>query len=609
MMGLLRNSENLYFAALVSAFGQSGEFQKDFCRKSLYAEALRLIGDEAGLQILFQHAPQLDQLGFFEGPWKRTDKLQPPLVRGTIQAGGATAAAEVLSNLRFLAIALEQYQHGSISSRDAQNYLDQVIAENLDILYPAETEETRIEAKQRPHNTITLLRFIINRYSSSNVLDHINGKIQTLAVQRPIVTDTIEDLIVTGKHSRMLEETNPDFERFEQALLYPTNIARQHADNWHGNFSLMAEELLCREAERCCELMNETGLVSEYHASLLRYCNANKPAWIGKVLGINALGLKQLESHLPLMMELIEWSITRKTKQSLYGLARLLERDIFTDRFTEAIKRIMLSKPCAEAERRLSALSRFQDQLPSRTLIVSGMVQVLGLPLGIGQGNNPTCQSTRALSYWSQINPEYLLDLYHSAIVNDSIAIPYENSMIQSDTLIKNDMDESIRMDPVSLVLLPHLDAVYAEMIKRTGFRGEDIHKWINPAFYGPKVMRGFTDIYHDTKFRDKFKKYYNPLEPTYITELPQPAGILIYSTSGQPLGAHAVLIQRVAKDHAGQIRVYFYNPNNDSAQQWGEDICTSVAGNGELPGESSLLFSEFLYCVYAFHYPDGQND
>ncbi|MFP3488643.1 hypothetical protein R0K20_13625, partial [Staphylococcus sp. SIMBA_130] len=37
-------------------------------------------------------------------------------------------------------------------------------------------------------------------------------------------------------------------------------------------------------------------------------------------------------------------------------------------------------------------------------------------------------------------------------------------------------------LDPVSLVLVPHLDRIYSEMMSRVALRGEPGHRWVNPA-------------------------------------------------------------------------------------------------------------------------------
>ena len=50
-------------------------------------------------------------------------------------------------------------------------------------------------------------------------------------------------------------------------------------------------------------------------------------------------------------------------------------------------------------------------------------------------------------------------------------------------------------------------------------------------------------------------------------------------------------------------MRVYFFNPNNDSGQNWGDGLTVSTAGNGERFGEASLPFEQFLSRLYIFHY------
>jgi hypothetical protein len=141
-------------------------------------------------------------------------------------------------------------------------------------------------------------------------------------------------------------------------------------------------------------------------------------------------------------------------------------------------------------------------------------------------------------------------------------------------------------------------------MLNAASGRGQDVHKWINRFFHLKGIWSGFSDIYSDSDFTTRFYRHYHPsLNPNVNKGLPQPAGITIYNQSGKILGAHAVLIQRVDLDPGGSFRVYFYNPNNDSLQIWGNSIRTSVSGNGELEGESSLPFDDFLYCLYAFHY------
>ena len=50
-------------------------------------------------------------------------------------------------------------------------------------------------------------------------------------------------------------------------------------------------------------------------------------------------------------------------------------------------------------------------------------------------------------------------------------------------------------------------------------------------------------------------------------------------------------------------MRVYFYNPNNDSGQDWGDGVIVSTSGNGERFGEASLPFERFASRLYIYHY------
>jgi hypothetical protein len=194
--------------------------------------------------------------------------------------------------------------------------------------------------------------------------------------------------------------------------------------------------------------------------------------------------------------------------------------------------------------------------------------------------------------------------MFNELVESGRITIDFEGRSLSSDLLPLVSLEDEDNIDTISLLLVPHLNSIYIEMLETAKGRGLDPHKWINPSFHITGIWTEFSDAYSDFEFKAKFHKYYHPsLNPNINEGLPQPAGITIYNHSGQALGAHAVLIQRIGPDPSGCMRVYFYNPNNDSLQQWGNSIRTSVSGNGEQEGESSLPFDDFLYCLYAFHF------
>src|SRR5690606_19151829 len=63
------------------------------------------------------------------------------------------------------------------------------------------------------------------------------------------------------------------------------------------------------------------------------------------------------------------------------------------------------------------------------------------------------------------------------------------------------------------------------------------------------------------------------------------------------------ITILRVALDPRDCMRVYFYNPNNDSGQNWGDGVTVSTAGHGERFGEASLPFEQFVSRLYIYHF------
>ncbi|PLT34052.1 hypothetical protein [Bacillus sp. V5-8f] len=607
-MGLLWQSDVNRFANLVGLYIQDGSENKGIIKKSLIGEAQVLLEDKTGLECLLYYSSILDQNGFFVGgPWEQAEKLQPSLVRGTLMAGGDMAVVEALSNLRMLAVATGHYKLPSISKDLACSYLDEVIAGNLDVLYAPEAEEVRINADQVPMEIKLLIEFIAERYSSPEILAFLTEEIEKLSVQRPIITDKIERLISSGIASVPIDKReNTTFYRFEKALVAPSWLSEQYPQNYLEALKDSAELELYIEAEQLCRSMKDTGLVSGFHVSFIGFAAKHKPDLVCKLLGLSEEGLKRLHENIDLIQKIIEAVVIPETKQSIYGLSHFLERDIFTKRFVQSLHELLDTNLCQSVMAKLKAVYG-NSGVSAEAYLLAGTISILGQPLGIGQGFNPCCQSTRALSYWSQKNPTFLLELLSEAAKRGNITLSFEGNAIYSSSLPVKALDYTIPMDPVSIVLVPLLDAIYGNMIKRAAFRGEDVHKVINPEFHRQGVLSGFADKYQNADFSSLFYRYYHPdFSNNRISEhLPQPAGIIIYSHDNTALGAHAILIQRIEKDPEGKVRVYFYNPNNDSSQTWGKTIKTSVAGRGELEGESSLLFDDFLHCLYAFHFPE----
>ena len=238
---------------------------------------------------------------------------------------------------------------------------------------------------------------------------------------------------------------------------------------------------------------------------------------------------------------------------------------------------------------------------------------MLGSPLGVGQGNNPTCQSARALSIWASSDPTYLLQLITSIARDNDLTMHFEGTAISSQECLETiGTALPLDLDPVSMLLVPHLDATYMKMGQLCIGREGDPHRWINPEFHGWWVGRGFcinVDVASGQlvdveafirNFYAHYHPFYNGNQPLIH---PQPAGIAITDNSARFIGWHAITIERVALDQNADMRVYFFNPNNDSGQDWGNGVVVSTADHGERFGEASLPFEQFLSRLYIFHF------
>ncbi|MFW5825863.1 MAG: hypothetical protein ACOCVV_12980, partial [Marinobacter sp.] len=338
----------------------------------------------------------------------------------------------------------------------------------------------------------------------------------------------------------------------------------------------------------------------------------NSPKLLPEALGLSNTGRDCLLCYQDLVYALIEQGIFPETCQGAYGLALMLERGI------------LYQLPVAPAlwrqvQLRLSSWSRQRLELAygpapePRAWLIQGVLSMLGQPLGVGQGNNPTCQSARALSMWSYNDPDYLLQMVAWAARDDEIIMHFEGRPVSSRLSASGVADTvSLDLDPVSLLVVPHLDRIYAEMGRLCVGREGDPHRWVNPEFHGWWSGRGFrinvdvaTGQLEDLEgflrhFYVSYHPYYNGNQPLIH---PQPAGIAVTDSAARFIGWHAITLLRVGLDHQENMRVYFFNPNNDSGQNWGDNIVVSTAGNGERFGEASLPFEQLASRLYIFHY------
>ena len=490
---------------------------------------------------------------------------------------------------------------------------------NLDLLYGHETEESRLRPKiyAQARRVLTLIE---KEVSAEGLLEQVLADIEARVAQRPIdVTLTLKMIEqakhIPGDHS---SQQAANLERFLKAADTPTSLA--HKSGSPSNYRTQLTELnhheLESEANVTGQLLTLTGLSSAYHAVLLQHLlKIEKADLLGLALNLTEAGQAHLEQYREQVFELMQLTIHPATSWVIYGFQQMLERSLLTrPEVSDGLMKLANLDLCSSAQQVTKKHLPRGSNISANAAIVGGAIAMLGQPLGVGQGANPTCQGARALSLWSLHDPGYLLQLLTSAARDNTVEILFEGTPIFSGEIgggvAEGKFD--LRLDPVSRILVPHLDRIYDEMMRRAALRGEDPHKWVNPALYGRWVPNSLASPFNLINqsvvgYEEFLRLFYATHHPSYDgghdLVYPNPVGLLITNVHGRFLGYHAVSIQRVAEDTEGQVRVYFFNPNNEGRQNWGNGVEPSVYDHGEIPGESSLLFNHFAAHLYAFHY------
>jgi hypothetical protein len=608
------------FEAALERLEGASRAGKALHQTGVYDAAVRLLKHPEGVPVLASLAHRFEAAGVFAGTdWDHPGQLQARLVRHALTGEPRTVAIEAMSELRFVAIAREG-GHGEVDAEAATDFLKEILALNLDLLFDRATESTRMADAALRDAVSRLAAHIADFLPASELYGKVIDEIEAILQQRPIQVGDVKAMItrmVMAQHEgHRLEGSAADrAHRLSAALFAPTALSAGDPgiDAYAQALAEATPEALRLEALSSASLMHETGLVSDYHAVLLRYLRDEAPDLLADAMGLGETGRQCLIRFRALVFALIDRGIFPATSQGIYGLARLLDAGVlYFHPVVPGLWRQMGLRLAPEVRSHLTgALGPAAD--PEAHLL-AGILNVLGQPLGVGQGNNPTCQSARAIALFAQNSPDYLLQLMCWAARDGEIGMIFEGDAISSRDLEAGLLQQlDIRLDPVSLLLVPHLDRIYAEMGRRVIGREEDGHQWINPEFHGWWVNRGCRTALDPvsrkvTDFAGFVRHFYATYHPDYNRDQPvihpQPAGIASTSALGTHIGWHAISIQRLDRGAAdGEVRVYFHNPNNEKRQEWGDGIVTSIQGHGELPGESSLPVAEFVSRLYLFHY------
>lgn len=587
----------------------------DLCR--------RILKQPVGFEGLYQRARKLDQAGVFDGSdWANPESLQSRLVPETFKSDDIQLVViEVLSEIRMLAISEGSYFHPHLSAEHARHFLTQVLAFNLQDLFDlAENESGRGQSKPVRRLISQHLKFIAEHVGLATILDQVIAEVWRLLRQRPIQVSNIQQMInhiaaCLFDPNIQVSATARGAERLVSAVYGPTQGCQEDPGitAYEERLQSMDAMALDSEAQGLSRAMHDTGLVSPYHAAFIRHAlAADDTERFSRALGLSSTGRDCMMCYRHLVTTLTDYCIHVETAQSILGLAGLLERGLLYQPSIAAALWRQLNTPLHKSVA-TQISNTFGQFRPPHEVLMAGIISALGQPLGLGQGNNPACQSTRAISMWSYTDPNYLLQLVRWAARDNELVMQFEGDSINSGDLHIGMVDPlAFDMDPLSTLLVPHLDRIYAEMGRRVEPRGEDPHRWINPEFHGWWVNRGFaiavdvqTGLLADPEgfvstFYALYHPYYNSNTPVVH---PQPAGIAITDSSARFVGWHAITILRIALDQEEEMRVYFFNPNNDGGQDWGNGVEVSTEGHGEQHGESSLPIAQFVSRLYIFHY------
>ncbi len=612
---------SMQFDAALADFARARGMTPQASSLGLLERARFLMTLPGGFDVIYRRVRALESAGIFgTSDWSRPAILQPALAKHSLrEAGAVTTVVEAISEIRLLAVVRGDYFHPGISSEQARHFLTQVMALNLDLLSGTLTEADRERPKELGTVVQGLYQYLISHLGYENLLASLVAEVWRLLEQGPVQVDSICDMI--GQIAKCLYDPDlqttgtADATRLVRALFAPTPGSREDPglDVYQLRLTRMDDIALSAEATEFARNMHDTGLASPYHAIFLRFLRtSNEDELIPTAMGLTMTGLDDFYCYSQLVHTLIDEAISPETCQAVYGLTMMLERgSLFTPATAQALWRQIKLKLSAETEEAL--VEAFGEAVPPRVFLLAGVLNLLGQPLGVGQGNNPSCQSAIGLSMWAANEADYLLQVLAWAARDNEVLGRFEGWEVSSKNLEPGLVtDTPVDVDPVSLILIPHLDRIYGEMWRRCEDRDDDAHRWINPEFYGWWVSHGFkvvADIHTgEVKDYDDFvRHFYASYHPYYNGNLPvihhQPAGIAVTDSAARFVGRHAITIQRVALSPFNEMRVYFFNPNNDSGQDWGQGITCSTRGHGEIRGEASLPVAEFASRLYAFHY------
>lgn len=610
------------FEVSLSEFISATPLTKPDKRSRLTSQLDVLLSKQGGVQVVYRNIVALIEGGYLQDTsWQDPKKLVVSLINGTIKAGHPGSTIEAISELRILAIWQQKLKYVHFSKEDAGEFLEEALALNLEYALQEPMEESRVSMSDTElQKSYNVFGFIWKSIDHNRIKHKLFREIQLTVAQKPIVTRKARSLIQMVYNQVNLElddEITHNLRTFTDAIYEPTDLLKQKSglNAYRQLLPTITGKQLEKECIQIADKMYATGLVSNYHAILLEFLLQNERVeLIPCALALNESGEAEYDKHTKLINELISDLAHPYNAQWIYGLNQMLEKGLFSrEAVANGLNNLRRIKVHSIIESRIyKSIIEVQPEISARDYLLSATIRTLGQPLGVGQGNNPTCQSARGISMWSRHSPAKLIDMIITVATQNNLDYRFEGQLLESSRLAPGLLDKlDYSLDAVSITLVPHLDKLYNEMMRLAANRGEDPHKWVNPAMYGQWIQVGFASAYDPVTnsicdFDGFLRIFYAAFHPSYNggnrMVYPNPVGIFITSANGDMVGYHAVSLLRIDK-YEDEYRAYFLNPNNEGRQNWGQEIKPTVHGYGERAGESSLPFYQFAARLYAFHY------
>ncbi|MGO1500842.1 MAG: hypothetical protein ACTHWH_06115, partial [Marinobacter sp.] len=402
--------------------------------------AQALMFSHEGLDALYERVPAIEAAGFFGGSdWDYPQTLVPSLAVRTVRHGEPAATlVESLSQIRLLAVARGDYTHPSISAEHAHHFLVQVLAMNLDLVVSDLQESDRLRPDRLGYAVQNLYHYLLRYLGYENLLEHLVAEVWRILAQRPVQVDGVKQMVTqiavcVQKPDALGGDVGDDALQLINAVFSPTEGCREDPglDVYAERLANMDDATLLQEAINFAQAMHSTGLVSAYMPVFIRYLRGRWNALIPTALGLSYTGADAFHCYPALIHTLIDEALFPETSQCAYGLAMMLERGIlYAPPVAPSLWRQIRLSLCEAASQKIVAV--FGRSRSPECFLLADVLNVLGRPLGVGQGNYPTCQSTRALSMWAYNMPVELLQILAWAARDDEVVMRFEGNSISS---------------------------------------------------------------------------------------------------------------------------------------------------------------------------------